>query len=146
MAGSARVTGLFYNNKIYDPAPYSIHSYIDYIYTVKASLSIVGGGAICTFVTFTSFSSWTCTYLLIARNPLGGNSTAIITIFPSSPPSALMTQLQTTDINYTDTNYNVLGIGYSTTSNTLTISIYTKGLGTGYPQTVYFTMKLLSGA
>ena len=146
VAGTARVTGKIYNGPSYVSGASNIHSYIDYQYAVSVGLWSYPGTS-CTFVTFTTFSSTPCTYLISASNATAtaGNATAIITIFAGSPPYAVITNLQATGQFFSNSNRNVPGFGYSTTSTTLSILVYNNGwwLST---QTVYFTMQLITGA
>jgi hypothetical protein len=146
VAGTARVTGKIYNGPSYVSGASNIYSYINYLYAVSVGLWSAPGTT-CTFVTFTTFSSTPCTYLISASNATAtaGNATAIITIFAGSPPSAVITTLQATGQFFSNSNLNVPGFGYSTTSTTLSILIYNNGWWL-QGQTVYFTMQLLSGA
>jgi hypothetical protein len=138
----------YYNGNFtsyYSTAASPINSYINYRYAASVQFWS-GGGQTVSFVTFSSFSSTPCTYLIAgSTNTAGaGHGAAIITIFPGSPPSANITQLQALGMSYIDNSRITLGFGYTTTSTTLSITTYNTGWW-GQWQYYYFTMQLLSG-
>jgi hypothetical protein len=143
--GSTLISQTIYNGSQYVYYGTPINSYVNYTYTSYTQF-YSGGGQTVPFVIFNSFSSTACVYLIsaVVTTPGAGNNSAIITIFPGSPPSATITQLQALGPSFTDNTLSNAGFGYTTTSTTLTITTYNTGWW-GFTQTYFFKMQLLSG-
>jgi hypothetical protein len=140
--GSTRFNGLIYNDLQYIAGPITNYIYPGYIFATYVQF-YSGGGQTVTFLN--QYVAYPASYLISASVSTAGagNNTAILSVFPGSPATATITQLQALAPSFTDNTLSTLGIGFTISGSTITISTYNIGWW-GFTQTYYFTMQLLS--